>query len=113
MREQGTLVAPRLWADEGGGRANSNEHEKPTGLRLRWRRDYPDPGPTLSGGVGRTEFFLVRTAPHPGKNLEIPQTKDKNSKPHNPGNKWKTLEERRRFESQLAMVASRGSSALR
>ena len=35
MREQGTLVAPRLWAEEGVGRANMNKHEKPTVLRLK------------------------------------------------------------------------------
>ena len=55
MREQGTLVAPRLWAEEGVERANLNEHETPTVLRPKWRRNYSDPGPTLSEGVGRTE----------------------------------------------------------
>ena len=30
---------------------NLNEHEKPTVLRLRWRRHCPDSGPTLSGRV--------------------------------------------------------------
>ena len=35
MREQGALVAPRLWAEEGVGRAKSIKHEKPTVLRLR------------------------------------------------------------------------------
>ena len=33
-REQGTLVAPRLWAEEGVGRAKLN-NEKATALRLR------------------------------------------------------------------------------
>ena len=28
MCEQGTLVAPRLWAEEGVGRANLSKHEK-------------------------------------------------------------------------------------
>ena len=55
MREQGTLVAPRLWAEKDVGRANLNNHEKPRVLSLRWRRDHPDPGPTLRGGVGKTE----------------------------------------------------------
>ena len=81
MREQGTLVAPRRWAEEGIGRANLNEHEKPTVLRLRCRRDHPD---------GRAEIN--------GKNLptsrqkpciSTKKTKDKNSKPHNTGKKWK------------------------
>ena len=47
MRELDTLVVPRLWAEEGDGRGNLNEHEKPTVLRLRWRRDWPD---TEQGG---------------------------------------------------------------
>ena len=34
-REQGTLVAPRLWAEEGVGRAKLNNDEKATALRLR------------------------------------------------------------------------------
>ena len=34
-REQGTLVAPRLWAEEGVGRAKLNNDEKATVLRLR------------------------------------------------------------------------------
>ena len=34
-REQGTLVAPRLWAEEGAGRAKLNNDEKATALRLR------------------------------------------------------------------------------
>ena len=38
MREQSTLVAPRLWAEEGVGRAKLNNDEKATALRLRWRR---------------------------------------------------------------------------
>ena len=29
MREQGTLVAPRLWAEEGVDRAKLDKHEKP------------------------------------------------------------------------------------
>ena len=37
-REQSTLVAPRLWAEEGVGRAKFNNDEKATVLRLRqWR----------------------------------------------------------------------------
>ena len=55
MRERGTLVAPRLWVEEGVGRGNLNEREKPTVLCLRWRRDDSDPGPTLGVEVGRTE----------------------------------------------------------
>ena len=31
----GTLVAPRLWAEEGIGRAKLNNDEKATALRLR------------------------------------------------------------------------------
>ena len=34
-REQGTLVAPRLWAEEGVGRAKLNNDEKVTALHLR------------------------------------------------------------------------------
>ena len=34
-REQGTLIAPRLWAEEGVGRANLNNDEKATALSLR------------------------------------------------------------------------------
>ena len=34
-REQGTLVAPRLWAEEGVDRAKLNNDEKATVLRLR------------------------------------------------------------------------------
>ena len=34
-RQQGTLVAPRLWAEEGVGRAKLNNDEKETALRLR------------------------------------------------------------------------------
>ena len=103
MREQGTLVAPRPWAEEGVGRASLNEHEKPTVLRLRWRRDYPDPGPTLSGGVGRTEKKWKEPSHIQTKSSKShKQAKDKNSKPHNPRKKRKTLEERRRLESQLA-----------
>ena len=34
-REQGTLVAPRLWAEEGVDRAKINSDEKATALRLR------------------------------------------------------------------------------
>ena len=52
MREQGTLVAPRLWAEEGVGRANMNKHEKPAVPHLRQRRDPPDPSPPLGGGGG-------------------------------------------------------------
>ena len=33
-REQGTLVAPRLWAEGGVGRAKLNNDEKATALRL-------------------------------------------------------------------------------
>ena len=113
MREQGSLVAPRLRVEEGVGRAELNKHENPTVLRLRWRRDYPDLGPTLGGGVGRTEKKMVRTALHPDKKLGIPQTKNKNSKPHNPEKKLKTLEERRGLESQLVTAAPRGPSTLR
>ena len=35
MREQGTLVAPQLWAEEGVGWTKLNEHEKSAVLRLR------------------------------------------------------------------------------
>ena len=35
MREQGTLVPPRLWAEEGVGRARLDKHEKSAILRLR------------------------------------------------------------------------------
>ena len=35
MREQGTLAAPRLWAEEGAGRAKLNNDGKTTVLRFR------------------------------------------------------------------------------
>ena len=35
VRQQGTLVDPRLWAEEVVGRAKLNKHVKPTFLRLR------------------------------------------------------------------------------
>ena len=35
MREQGTLVAPALWAEEGVGKAKLNKHEKPAVLSHR------------------------------------------------------------------------------
>ena len=35
MRKQGTLVVPRLWAEEGVGRAKLNDDEKATAPRLR------------------------------------------------------------------------------
>ena len=37
MRKQCTLDAPRLWAEEGVGRAKLNKHEKPSVLGLKER----------------------------------------------------------------------------
>ena len=55
MLEQGTLVAPRLLAEEGVGRAKLDKHEKPAVLRLGQRREHPDPGPAQARvGAGRT-----------------------------------------------------------
>ena len=34
-REQGTLVAPRFWAEDGVGRAKLNNDEKAIALRLK------------------------------------------------------------------------------
>ena len=48
MREQDSLATPRLWAEEGVGRANLHKHENPIGLCLRYRSDFRDPGPKLS-----------------------------------------------------------------
>ena len=60
MREQGTLVASRFWAEKGVGRANLNEHTKPDSPAPQIATgDYPDPGPTLSvrarGGGGEQD----------------------------------------------------------
>ena len=35
MRKQSTMIAPRLWAEEGVGRAKLHNDEKATALRLR------------------------------------------------------------------------------
>ena len=50
MREQGTLVASRLWAEEGVGRVKIEQTRKTAVLRLRKRRDHPDPDPAQGGG---------------------------------------------------------------
>ena len=85
MREQGALVAPRSWAEEGVGRANLNEHEKPTVLRLKWRREHPDPGPAQGGGASAGLGKKERTAPHPVKNARntTNNPKTKTLKPYN------------------------------
>ena len=55
MREQGTLVVPRLWAEKGVGTAKLNKHEKPAVLHPRKRRNHPGPDPAQGGGGGKTK----------------------------------------------------------
>ena len=95
MPEQGTLVAPRLWAEDGIERANMYQREKPIGLSPTW---IPK---------------MLRTAKHSDKKVETPQNKKKKSKPHNQLLYWKRFEERQRVESQVATAVPRESSTLR
>ena len=51
MRVQGTLVAPRLWTEEGVGRAKLDKHQKWAVLCLRQRREHPNPDLAQDGGM--------------------------------------------------------------
>ena len=116
-REQGTLVAPRLWADEGVGRANLNEHEKTDSpapqIATRLPRPWPD---TERRGGGRTKFKYVKKRPTSSQNA---RNTTNNSKTRTPNlitqtkKKRKISEEWWRHGSQLATTARRDSSTLR
>ena len=62
MREQGTLVAPGLWAEEGVGREKLNKHEKRAVLRLRHVRPYIRLTcyPAVSGGASVIRLSLSK-----------------------------------------------------
>ena len=53
--EQGTLVAPRLWAEEGVGRAKLDNKDESNGPAHQIVAIYPTPGPAMSRGFGRTK----------------------------------------------------------
>ena len=75
----------------------------------------PEPWPGTEQGVRQDrKKKMERTAPktRPRLSEHHEQPKDKDPKPHNP-QKWRTIEERWRLESQLATAAPRDSSTLR
>ena len=78
-REQGNLVALRLWAEEGVGRAKLTTTKK----RQSCASDsgvLPEPWPGTEQGVRQDDFLFERIAPKPNQDSEHHrQPKDKES----------------------------------
>ena len=83
-RDQGTLVAPRLWAEDGVGRAKLNNDEIATALRSD-SGVLPQPWLVTEQGVrhDRKKTIMERTAPNPDE--------DSQDTTNNPKTKTQTL----------------------
>ena len=91
-----------------------NNHEKSTATCASDSGVLPESWPGTEQAFGKTNMKkMERAALKPDKDAQYttnnPKTK---AQPHNP-QKWRTIEERWRLESQLATAAPRDSSMLR